>query len=97
MDQNELLRLMAEILERLQIRYIVTGSMASMTYAEPRFTNDIDVVVDLAANRIDDIMRAFPAPEYYVNRQAVEEANRGRRQFNIVLPSADLKIDMIVA
>ncbi len=47
MEPADLLRLVAETLERLEIDYFVTGSTATIAYGEPRFTNDIDVVVDL--------------------------------------------------
>ena len=47
MEPSEILRWLAKALERLQIPYLVTGSMATIAYGEPRFTNDIDVVVDL--------------------------------------------------
>ena len=30
------------------LRYFVTGSTATIFYGEPRFTNDIDVVVELS-------------------------------------------------
>jgi hypothetical protein len=39
MEPSELLRQFALVLERLHIPYIVTGSMASIAYGEPRFTN----------------------------------------------------------
>ena len=44
MEPSDLLRLAAGTLERLGIQYLVTGSMASIAYGEPRFTNDIDIV-----------------------------------------------------
>lgn len=51
MEQSDLLRHLASTLERLEIPCFVTGSTASIAYGEPRFTNDIDVVVDLPASR----------------------------------------------
>ena len=47
MEPSELLRRFVAVLDRLGIRYLVAGSMATTIYGEPRFTNDIDVVVDL--------------------------------------------------
>lgn len=97
MEQSDLLKLLAATLARLEIPYIVTGSMATIAYGEPRFTIDIDVVVDLPASKIDAILEAFPDPEFYVSRPAVEEAVRRRRQFNIIHPASGLKVDVIVA
>lgn len=42
MELSELLALLAETPERLEIPYLITGSMATTAYGEPRFTNDID-------------------------------------------------------
>ena len=44
MEQFDLLRHLISVFESINIRYFVTGSIASMFYGEPRFTNDIDVV-----------------------------------------------------
>jgi hypothetical protein len=53
MEPSELLQRFVGVLDRLDIRYLMTGSMASIAHGEPRLTNDIDVVValpqDLAA------------------------------------------------
>ena len=48
MEQSDLLRYVVDTLETLGIRYFITGSHAAMQYGEPRLTNDIDVVVELA-------------------------------------------------
>ena len=42
MDPSELLERLAQTLESLRIPYLITGSMATIAYGEPRFTNDID-------------------------------------------------------
>jgi hypothetical protein len=44
MGPYELLQRVVETLERLGIPYLVTGSIATMAYGEPRLTNDIDIV-----------------------------------------------------
>jgi hypothetical protein len=44
MESSELLRTVTEILERLGIPYLVTGSVATIYYGEPRLTVDIDTL-----------------------------------------------------
>lgn len=51
MEQDELLRAVTRVLEDLDLAYLVTGSMATIYYGEPRFTVDIDIVVDLPPQR----------------------------------------------
>ncbi|MGB6042857.1 MAG: hypothetical protein WBF93_06830 [Pirellulales bacterium] len=96
MDSYELLQHAADTLERLEVAYIVTGSMATIAYGEARFTNDVDIVVDLKAAHIDPLCDAFPAAEYYYSRDAIEDAVRRRFQFNVIHPASGLKLDFIV-
>ena len=44
MEQSELLRYVVAAIERLGLAYMVTGSMATIFFGEPRFTNDIDIL-----------------------------------------------------
>ena len=97
MEPSELLGRVTGVLERLAIPYFVTGSIASIVYGEPRFTNDIDIVADLSLVHVEPFCASFPAPEYYVSAQAAREAVVLRRQFNIIHPGSGLKIDVIAA
>ena len=40
----ELMQRMADFLERESVPYRVIGSIASIAYGEPRFTNDVDIL-----------------------------------------------------
>jgi hypothetical protein len=44
---HELMQLVADFFESREIPYRVVGSLASMVYGEPRFTNDVDIVAEL--------------------------------------------------
>jgi hypothetical protein len=68
-----------------------------MAYGEHRLTADIDVVVVLTAQQADALCAAFPMPDYYVSREAAQEAVRLRRQFNVIHPASGMKIDFILA
>ena len=95
MEQSELLRYFTSVLEQLHLRYFVTGSVATIFFGEPRFTNDIDIVVDLPPNRISDFCRAFP-DEFYLSEEAVRRAVSRKRQFNVIHPASGLKVDVMV-
>lgn len=96
MEQSELLERLVRILEELDLSYVVTGSMASIFYGEPRFTNDIDVVVALTPGTVAKFCAAFPSDEYYVSEDAARRAVFRRGQFNILVPGSGLKVDVIV-
>lgn len=97
MEPSDLLKHVADVFERLRIPYRITGSMATIAYGEPRFTNDIDVVIRLRPEQVGELCDAFPAPEFYCARAAVEQAVRQHHQFNVLHPASGLKIDVIVA
>ena len=97
MDQAELLRQTIEVLESQGIRYLIVGSLASMVYGEPRFTRDIDIVIDVTAEQIPGLCAAFPDEEYYVNRDTAQQAAKEGGQFNVIHPASGNKIDFIIA
>jgi hypothetical protein len=95
-DQAELLRSFVDILEKLRLQYLVTGSMATILYGEPRFTNDIDIVVQLNEEQVDALAACLPEGDYFVSRESMLRAVRNHRQFNVIHPASGLKVDVIV-
>lgn len=96
MEQTDLLRHCIDVLEGLDIPYMLVGSFASTAYGEPRFTHDIDIVLDLPLAQVSAFCAAFPAPEFYLSESAVREAVQNRFQFNVLHPATANKIDMIL-
>ncbi|MFQ5849316.1 MAG: hypothetical protein ACE5JU_01860 [Candidatus Binatia bacterium] len=96
MELYELLALVVETFTRLGVPYLVTGSVASMAYGEPRLTNDIDVVAGIREEHILGLLAAFPADAFYVSAEAIQEAIRRQEQFNIIHPGSGLKVDVII-
>jgi hypothetical protein len=97
MEHSELLRYVVGVVSDLGLRYFVTGSTATIFYGEPRFTNDIDLVVDLPEFRVIQFCNRFPTAEFYVSDIAARQAVLQKTQFNIIHPESGLKIDVIVA
>lgn len=56
-----------ERLEALGFRWYVTGSWALGTYAEPRMTRDIDIVLDATKLDYDATIRPAFQPDFLVN------------------------------
>ena len=58
--------------------YAIVGSVASSVYGEPRATNDVDLLIQLAradAGRLADL---FPPETFYVPPREVVEVELGR-------------------
>jgi hypothetical protein len=96
MGPYELLQRIIEVLDRLDIPYLVTGSVAAMAYGEPRLTNDIDIVAAVEERHIPGLLAAFPPDEFYLSEETIREAIKRRLQFNIIHPSSGLKVDIIL-
>lgn len=96
MIQNELLRVVTGVLDHLAIRYFVTGSTATILFGEPRFTNDIDIVIQLKLNQVKPLVGAFSSDKYYVSEDAACEAVTRGGQFNLIEPATASKVDFII-
>jgi hypothetical protein len=96
MDQSELLCSVVSILERLRVPYLVTGSIATIYYGEPRFTNDLDLVVQLQNAQIAAFCSAFPAAAFYLDEESVRQAVDSHGQFNVIHPASGLKVDFMI-
>jgi len=93
----ELLDAFVRPLQHTRIRYLVTGSVASMAYGEPRLTNDIDLILDLRDPDVETILMAFPEADYYLPPSEVIRNERVRPQrghFNIIHQESMLKADV---
>lgn len=96
MEPSELLIVIVEKLEELEIAYFVTGSTASIAYGEPRFTNDIDMVLALQLGDAVRLAQQLPDPDFYCSEQAMKSAIARNHQFNIIHPASGLKIDVMI-
>ena len=86
---------LADVLDGLGIRYAIGGSLASALYGTVRFTRDADITVQpfsAAAGKFCDLLE----DEFYVSRQAMEEALRSHRSFNVIHFETAFKIDIFV-
>lgn len=97
MQGAELSLLFLRPLNKLGVRYVVSGSMASILYGEPRFTNDLDLVVFLRHEDIKRLAEIFPSPDYYVPPEeviAAEIARPQKGQFNVIHVATGFKADL---
>jgi hypothetical protein len=99
MQEPDLLKLFAAPLESANIDYVITGSIASILYAEPRLTHDIDIVVHLKIQDAKRIHILFPEKEYYCPPEEIiiDEIKRPvRAQFNIIHHDSGFKADFFL-
>ncbi len=90
------IRTVAGILEKAQVPYMLTGSLAAAYYATPRATQDVDVVIDTPEEGIERLVIGLLDSGFYVDRAAALSAWRTRTQFNAIDPDSGWKVDLIV-
>ncbi len=76
MPDPDLIVVFVHPLNRLGIRYMISGSVAAMLFGEPRMTHDIDLVVFLDDAAIARLPTAFGPPEFYLPPQEVITSRR---------------------
>src|SRR6059036_2910294 len=87
-------------LARLDIPYMVMGGVAAIIYSEPRYTQDLDLVMQLDADRAADFAAGFPRDEFYVPPIEVIEAEARRAafgHFNLAHHETGLRADVYLA
>jgi hypothetical protein len=97
MPEAELSLVFLRPLNKLGLSYVVSGGVASILYGEPRFTNDVDLVLFLRHDDIRRLAEAFPSPEFYVPPEeviAVELARPAKGQFNVLHVDTGFKADI---
>ncbi|HLL02314.1 MAG TPA: hypothetical protein VK539_17140 [Myxococcaceae bacterium] len=85
----------ARAFDDLGLGYFLGGSFASSIQGEPRATNDIDFVVDLALAKVEPLVERL-GPDFDVDAESLEEAVRLRRSWNIYYLPTAVKIDLFI-
>lgn len=98
LSPEELLVKIAEILEKLKIRYFVTGGFAVSVWGRPRATFDIDIVIQVLESQINSLTKALRLVSKlnYVDEEMAKKAIQSKREFNFIDSASGLKIDFIV-
>ena len=97
MTLNDLLSRLTVALERAQMPYMLTGSVASSAHGTARSTHDIDIVIAPTHPQVLALMRQFAGSDYYADEQQALEALANRSQFNVIDYSTGWKVDFIIA
>jgi hypothetical protein len=86
---------LTEVLDKLNIAYVIGGSMASSVYGAVRFTQDADITVEPFGPICDKLFEALKN-DFYVSKEAMFEALKNRSSFNVIHFATAFKIDIFV-
>jgi hypothetical protein len=87
----------SSILDLCDIPYYIGGSLASSLWGEPRYSEDLDLIIFLLPDRVADLVNAL-MPQFYLSEVAVQEAVTGKcSSFNIISLVGTEKVDLFVS
>ncbi len=82
-------------LEKAGIPYLITGSVGSSLYGEPRATRDIDFIIAPTEVQLKNFISEVET-DYYANLDSALEAFRNRSMFNVIEGATGWKADLIL-
>ena len=85
----------ARVLTNLDILYMIGGSLASSLYGIPRATQDIDIVVDLKADRVDELVNSFKK-NFFIDKDLITSALKRFTSFNMIHLKTMFKVDVFI-
>lgn len=84
-----------DALEGLGIAYYIGGSIASISYGQPRSTMDVDIVAEIERRHVAPLVQQLH-PLGYINAQEILDAIVRRSSFNIIPSRGAYKIDVFI-
>jgi hypothetical protein len=86
-------QLVADVLEKLGVRYVVCGSLASSAHGMVRTTMDADLIADLRQEHISMFVEMLK-DTFYIDDEMIRSAIEHRRSFKIIHLESMFKVDI---
>lgn len=84
-----------QVLERLNIPYLIGGSLASTLYGMVRTTQDSDIVAEMRLEHLQPFVLALK-DEFYVDDEMIAESILHHSSFNIIHRESIFKVDIFI-
>src|SRR5712691_4925653 len=86
-------RRILEVLDRLEIPYLVGGSLASSIYGIQRATMDADLVADIRLDQVEEFADELKL-DFYADSEMMKDALQRGRSFNLIHYASSFKFDI---
>lgn len=83
-------------LDALGVVHTIGGSIASSVAGEPRSTIDVDIIADLKAEHVPDLVAALHQ-DFYLDETALRRAVTDSSSANLIHHETTIKIDLFIA
>ena len=84
-----------DVFERLDIPYLVGGSMASALYGVARSTLDADIVADIRQEQVEAMIVGL-GDVFYADDEMIRDAISHRSSFNLIHLKSMFKVDVFI-
>jgi hypothetical protein len=84
-----------DALERLNVPYLIGGSLASAFHGVVRTTLDADLVAELRFEHVQPLVEALDS-SFYIDAEVVTEAIHQRSSFNLIHLETMFKVDIFI-
>ena len=84
-----------QVLEELNIPYLIGGSLASTLYGMVRTTQDSDIVAEMRLEHLQPFVLALQ-DEFYVDDEMIAESIQRHSSFNIIHRESMFKVDVFI-
>lgn len=95
-DQGHSFGGVIDVLEAVGAEYAIWGGMATIAYGEPRFTQDMDILLRGASLAIRPFQNRLIESHYYVDEPTMIAATSSGGFFNVIHQHYAVKIDFYV-
>ncbi|MEJ2304901.1 MAG: hypothetical protein P8Y14_25535 [Anaerolineales bacterium] len=85
-----------EAFEKLNVSYLIGGSLASALHGTARSTLDADLVADLRSEQVKPLVEILQH-DFYIDREAILDAIQHQSSFNIIHLETAFKVDIFIA
>ena len=94
-DIVSLIRRVTSVLDGMSIHYHLTGGIVSSYYGDPRYTQDIDIVIKLSTEEAERLISALQ-DDYFISPDTIRDAVSEQRMFQALDNETCIKIDFHV-
>lgn len=100
MPEYDLITIFITRFNKLNVKYFVTGAVASIVYGEPRLTHDLDLVIEINKDDIAGLITEFPFEEFYCPPEEIINVEMDRQQrghFNLIHHETGFRADVYLS
>ncbi len=84
-----------DVLEKLNIPYLIGGSLASTLYGMVRTTQDSDIIAEMHIHHVQPFVMALQN-EFFVDDEMIQESVQRNSSFNIIHRETMFKVDVFI-